>query len=152
MSDVTSWIRHGVELRRPLFIHESLHLSDKIIIVGGGLSGLSCAYRIAQKRPDIEVVLLEKSPHLGGVISTWSEGEWVCDLAVNATRAHPAFWRLVKDLDLSNEFNPSRARAKSRWILLNGRRHRLSPLSLLKIGPFKLLKSCLLYTSPSPRD
>ena len=71
MSDVTSWIRHGVEMRRPLFIHESLHLSDKIIIVGGGLSGLSCAYRIAQKRPNIEVVLLEKSPHLGGVISTW---------------------------------------------------------------------------------
>ena len=141
MSDVTSWIRHGVEMRRPLFIHESLHLSDKIIIVGGGLSGLSCAYRIAQKRPNIEVVLLEKSPHLGGVISTWSEGEWVCDLAVNATRAHPAFWRLVKDLDLSNEFNPSRARAKSRWVLLNGRRHRLSPLSLLKIGPYKLLKS-----------
>ena len=38
MSDVTSWIRHGVEMRRPLFVHESLPLSDKIIIVGGGLS------------------------------------------------------------------------------------------------------------------
>jgi len=141
MSDVTSWTRHGAEMRRPLFVHKALPLCDKIVIVGGGLSGMSCAYRIAQKRPDLEIVLVEKSNRLGGVISTWSEDEWICDLAVNATRSHPAFWRLVEDLHLSDEFKPSRARAKSRWVLLNGKRHRLGPLSLLKIGPLKLIRS-----------
>ena len=101
MSDVASWIRHGVEMRRPLFVNDSLSQSKKIVIVGGGLSGMCNAFRIAQKSPNVEVILIEKSERLGGVISTWSENDWVCDLAVNATRSHPAFWRLVDDLNLS---------------------------------------------------
>ena len=141
MSDVEHWIRHGVEMRRPLLVKQSLSQSEKVIIVGGGLSGMSCAYRIAQKRPSAEVILIEKSEHLGGVISTWTEEEWVCDLAVNATRAHPAFWRLVKDLNLSKQFQPSRPRAKSRWVLLGEKRHRLSPFTLFKIGPLRLLRA-----------
>ena len=86
-------------MRRPLLVNESLSQAEKVVIVGGGLSGMCCAYRIALKRPDVEVVLLEKSNRLGGVISTWSDGEWICDLAVNATRSHPAFWRLIQDLN-----------------------------------------------------
>ena len=42
-------------------------------------------YRIAKKRPDIDVIIHEKSNRLGGVIATWQDGEWICDLAVNAT-------------------------------------------------------------------
>ena len=141
MSDVTSWIRHGVEMRRPLLVKDSLSQSKKIVIVGGGLSGMCNAFRIAQKSPDVEVILIEKSERLGGVISTWSENDWVCDLAVNATRAHPAFWRLVDDLNLSKQFQPSRQRAKSRWVLLGEKRHRLSPLTLFKIGPLRMLKA-----------
>ena len=141
MSDVASWIRHGVEMRRPLLVKDSLSQSKKIVIVGGGLSGMCNAFRIAQKSPDVEVILIEKSERLGGVISTWSENDWVCDLAVNATRAHPAFWRLVDDLNLSKQFQPSRQRAKSRWVLLGEKRHRLSPLTLFKIGPLRMLKA-----------
>lgn len=140
MSNVDAWIRHGSEMRRPLLVADDMSTSEKIVIVGGGLSGLCCAYRIAKKRPDIHVFLIEKAPHLGGVISTWKSGEWVCDLAVNATRPHPAFWRLVADLGLSSQFHASRSRAKSRWVLLNGKKHRLSFLSLFKIGALKLRK------------
>ena len=86
--------------------------------MGGGLSGLCCAYRIAMKRPDLEIIIHEKSSTLGGVIATWKEDDWICDIAVNATRAHPAFWRLIADLELSNMFKPSPSDAKSRWILV----------------------------------
>ena len=141
MSDIASWVRHGVEMRRPLLVKENLSQSEKIVIVGGGLSGMCNAYRIAQKRPQIEIILVEKSDRLGGVISTWSEDEWVCDLAVNATRPHPAFWRLVKDLNLSQQFKPSRPRAKSRWVLLGDKKHRLSALTLFKIGPIRLIRA-----------
>ena len=78
--------------------------STKVCVVGGGLSGLTVAYRIATKRPDLHVELIEKSDRLGGVIETWTRGDWVCDIAVNATRAHPAFWRLVDDLGLGESF------------------------------------------------
>ena len=141
MPSLDSWVKHGEELRRPLIANSKLGESEKVVIVGGGLSGLSCAYRIAQKRPDVSVVIHERSTHLGGVINTWQEGEWICDLAVNATRPHPAFWRLIKDLGLSEKFNPSRPQAKSRWVLLDGKSHKLSWRTLFKIGPFKLRKA-----------
>ena len=141
MPSLESWIKHGEELRRPLVANAKLGGSKKVVIVGGGLSGLCCAYRIAQKRPDISVVIHERSNRLGGVINTWQEGEWICDLAVNATRPHPAFWRLIKDLGLSEKFTPSRPQAKSRWVLLNGKPHKLSWRTLFKIGPLKLRKA-----------
>ena len=141
MPSLESWIRHGEELRRPLIANAKLGKSEKVVIVGGGLSGLCCAYRIAQKRPDISVVIHERSNRLGGVINTWQEGEWICDLAVNATRPHPAFWRLIKDIGLSEKFSPSRPKAKSRWVLLDGKSHKLSWRTLLKIGPLKLRKA-----------
>ena len=141
MSSLESWIKHGEELRRPLIANAKLGDSEKVVIVGGGLSGLCCAYRIAHKRPDISVIILERTNRLGGVINTWQDGEWICDLAVNATRPHPAFWRLIYDLELSEKFSPSRPQAKSRWVLLDGKSHKLSWRTLFKIGPLKLRKA-----------
>ncbi len=137
----SDWLRYGDEMRRPLLVNPDFDKSNKIVIVGGGLSGLCCAYRIAEKRPDIEIVVLEKNSCLGGVIKTWRDGEWICDVAVNAARPHPSFWRLVQDLGLSDSFKSSNPKAKARWILINDVPHKLSFLSLFKIGPFKLWRS-----------
>ena len=141
MSNLESWVKHGEELRRPLVVNPKISQSSKVLVVGGGLSGMCCAYRIAMKRPDIKVIIHEQSNRLGGVISTWQQDEWICDLAVNATRPHPAFWRLVNDLGLATKFSSSNAEARSRWILLNGKKHKLSWRTLFKIGPFKLRNS-----------
>ena len=144
MSTLEDWIKHGEELRRPLLVNEKLSESKTVVIVGGGLSGMCCAYRIASKRPDVKVILIEQSDRLGGVITTWQDGAWLCDLAVNATRPHPAFWRLVEDLNLASKFTPSRQEAKDRWILMSGKSHKLSWRTMFKIGPIKLLKSVRL--------
>ena len=141
MSNLEDWVKHGEEIRRPLVVNEDLGKSTKVVIVGGGLSGMACAYRIAKKRPDIDIIIHEKSNRLGGVIATWQEGEWICDLAVNATRPHPAFWRLIADLNLASKFSPSRPEATARWVLLNDKKHKLSWRTLFKIGPLKLRKS-----------
>ena len=69
MTDLESWIKYGDEMRRPLIINPDLANSSKVVIVGGGLSGMTCAYRLSQKRPDLEIILLEKKDFLGGVIS-----------------------------------------------------------------------------------
>jgi hypothetical protein len=37
-----------------------------IIIVGGGISGLYCAYRILEKKPKCKILILESESHLGG--------------------------------------------------------------------------------------
>ena len=97
MYTLEDWVRHGDELRRPLLVSKGLVDSESLGIVGGGLSGLSLAYRIGSERPDLPIKLIEKTGRLGGVIETWREGEWVCDISVNAVRPHPSFWRLVDD-------------------------------------------------------
>ena len=141
MTGLDEWVLHGDEMRRPLLVNPKIIESTKLVIVGAGLSGLCCAYRIAKKRPDLEVILHEKSSKIGGVISTWAENEWLCDVAVNATRPHPAFWRLIDDLNLNSFFKASNPVAKSRWVILDGKRHKLSWRTIFKIGPIKLLKS-----------
>ena len=141
MTDLESWINYGDEMRRPLLITPELANSSKVVIVGGGLSGMCIAFRLSRKRPDLEIILLEQKDSLGGVISTWKEDEWICDLAVNATRPHPSFWRLVEDLGLSDSFKPSNKDAKSRWILLDNKKHRLSFFTIFKLGFLKTLNS-----------
>lgn len=42
-----------------------------VIIVGGGLSGGLLAYRLFQKKPNLKIIVLEKSQNWGGV-HTWS--------------------------------------------------------------------------------
>jgi protoporphyrinogen oxidase len=41
-----------------------------IIIIGGGISGLYTFYKLKKERPEINILLLEKNPDLGGKIKT----------------------------------------------------------------------------------
>ncbi|MEC8311343.1 MAG: hypothetical protein VXZ64_00780, partial [Candidatus Thermoplasmatota archaeon] len=76
----------------------------------------------------------------GGVIRTWRKDGWVGEFAVNASRPHPAVWRLIDDLSLMPSWQPSRAEARHRWILTEGRRHRLGLSTMLKVGPGRMLR------------
>ena len=143
MYTLEDWVRHGDELRRPLLVSDGLVGSESVGIVGGGLSGLSLAYRIGTARPDLPIKLIEKTGRLGGVIETWREGEWICDLSVNAVRPHPSFWRLVDDLDMGGSFSPSRGTSSSRWVILRSGKHRISPATILKIGALGFFRGAL---------
>src|SRR5215475_6557223 len=66
--------------------------SQRIVIVGGGIAGLSAAVRLAQS--GLPVTLLEAS-QLGGAASTRNQG-WLHSGGAFALRA-PAFSRLCRD-------------------------------------------------------
>ena len=137
------WVKHGQELRRPLLVHPSIVDGDTSVIVGGGLSGMVTGFRIAKKNPRRRVVILEKEDCLGGVIDTWRSGDWLCDIAVSSARPHPAFWRLVNDLNLGGSFQGSKREAKERWIFLDGKYIKLSWKIIFRIGVIKVLKSLI---------
>ncbi|HUJ75738.1 MAG TPA: FAD-dependent oxidoreductase, partial [bacterium] len=42
----------------------------RLAIIGGGIAGLSAAWRARRLSPDIEITLIEKEPTLGGKIRT----------------------------------------------------------------------------------
>lgn len=46
-----------------------LSQQKSVVVVGGGLAGLACAYELSQR--GFTVTLLEKSPQLGGKIASW---------------------------------------------------------------------------------
>ena len=52
-----------------LDLPRSLHQPKSVIVVGGGLAGLACAYELSQR--GFAVTLLERSPQLGGKIASW---------------------------------------------------------------------------------
>ena len=57
-------------LQDNLDLPQYLNKSKSVVIVGGGLAGLACAYELSQR--GFAVTLLEKSPQLGGKIASWS--------------------------------------------------------------------------------
>jgi len=140
MQERQAWIRHGQELRRPLLVNPALADEGHVVVVGAGLSGLAAAYRLREARPDVRITVLERGDRAGGVIRTWRKDGWVGEFAVNASRPHPAVWRLIDDLGLMAAWHPSRPEAKHRWIEHNGRRRRLGPSTVLKVGPRRLLR------------
>lgn len=46
-----------------------LSQTRSVVVIGGGLAGLACAYELAQR--GFQVTLLERSTHLGGKIASW---------------------------------------------------------------------------------
>ena len=56
---------------------------ERIVIVGGGISGLATAYYLLQKRPDIELLVLEAEKRPGGKVWTERTEGFVCEAGVN---------------------------------------------------------------------
>lgn len=52
--------------------------APRVVVVGGGIAGLAAATRIAERRPDAEVLLLEASDRIGGKLRRIQlAGAWV---------------------------------------------------------------------------
>ena len=45
-------------------------MNRRVVVVGGGIAGLTALYRIRQQSPETETILLEASPRIGGKILT----------------------------------------------------------------------------------
>lgn len=56
--------------RDTLKLPRLLSQQKSVVVIGGGLAGLACAYELSQR--GFVVTLLEKSPQLGGKIASWS--------------------------------------------------------------------------------
>lgn len=107
----------------------------RVVVVGGGLSGLAAAFRIRQAHPDWPLTLLEAQPRLGGNIGTEQVDGFTVERGPNALfDIKPHAIQLCRDLGLGDQLIPaSDAARKNRYLFLNGRLHRLpgDPLGLL---------------------
>lgn len=107
----------------------------RIVIVGGGLSGLAAAFRIRQALPGAHLTLLEAMPRLGGNIGTDRVDGFTVERGPNGLfDAKPHAVQLCRELGLGDRLIPaSEGARKNRYLSLDGKLHRLpgDPLGLL---------------------
>ena len=95
------------------------------LIVGGGISGLVCAYALRQA--GIDALLLEASPRPGGIIHSERREGYLLELGPQSFSGTPALRSLCSELALENELLEAPARAP-RFVLI-GQELRPVPLS-----------------------
>ena len=88
------------------------------LVIGGGISGLVCAY--ALRRSGIDAQLGESSPRPGGVIQSVSREGFLCELGPQSFSGTPALRQLCVDLGISNELMQAPPRAP-RYVLIDGK-------------------------------
>lgn len=112
------------------------------IVIGGGISGLACAYRLRQR--GIPVLLLEQGQRVGGVIDSVEEEGFLFELGPQSFLSTDALLEVIASAGLDAELLRANPRA-SRFVLVNGRLERV-PMS-----PAGLLTTTLLSWPPKWR-
>jgi oxygen-dependent protoporphyrinogen oxidase len=117
----------------------------RVVIVGGGISGLSAAYDLTRAGADCTV--FEKQPRLGGVIETRTWENCTIDCGPDSfLSAKPEALALIKEVGLEGEVIGSNDHQRITYIQKNGRLVAL-PDGVMMIVPSKvmpLIKSPLL--------
>jgi protoporphyrinogen/coproporphyrinogen III oxidase len=103
---------------------------EKTVVIGAGITGLTCAYSL--QRWGLPVLVLEASNHPGGLISTTCRKDFLFESGPQCPRFNELLWKLIGELNLASEFVGGNPRAK-RYIVKNGRlcSAPLSPGSLI---------------------
>jgi oxygen-dependent protoporphyrinogen oxidase len=111
-----------------------------IVIVGGGLSGLTVAYRLKQLSPSSIINILETHGRPGGNIGTEDHRGFRVETGPNGFLDRtPSVPRLVRDLGLADRLiAASEGSRKNRYLFLGNK------LQKLPRGPFGLLATPLL--------
>jgi len=131
--------------------------TNKVVVIGAGISGLACAYRL--KRLGIPCLVLEAQDRPGGMIATIRRGGFLFETGPQFPRFPRPVWDLVRELNLENEFLPGDSKAK-RYILRNSRLHRapFSPQGLIGTGllgfgsKFRILSEVFRSSYPPPQE
>lgn len=98
----------------------------RLAVVGGGLSGLTAAYRLQelarQAGQPVELTLFEASPQTGGIVGTIRRDGYLVDVGADSFITNkPAALRLCKRLGIEDRLQPLDARYRGATVLHEGR-------------------------------
>ena len=104
----------------------------RVAIIGGGISGLTLAFRLKQYLADVDIQILESEKSIGGKIASFRDQGFIYESGPNGfLDSNPSTLNLSKELGLSEQLAPANdAAAKKRFLLLGGKL-RMLPSSLL---------------------
>ncbi len=92
----------------------------RLLVIGGGLAGLSAAWAARKAGADVRVLELDASP--GGVVQSVNEQGFLVETGPNTlTTSNPAFLNLIGELGLEKEITATAPAARARYIVRNGK-------------------------------
>jgi oxygen-dependent protoporphyrinogen oxidase len=109
-----------------------------VVVIGAGISGLVCAYRL--KMLGVDVVLLEQSGQVGGVMQSVRIDEFLIERGPNSAQGIPELLALVDELGITSELVEGNPKAPA-YVYFNGK------LRAVPMSPPSLLTSDLLSLS-----
>ncbi len=118
---------------------------SKIIIIGGGITGLAAAWELQQQ--GVEYILLEGSNRLGGKIVTERADGFIIEAGADSFLTHkPWAWQLCHEIGLAERLIPTNEAQRNVYIYHN-ERLQLFPRGMrliVPVDPDGLLESALL--------
>jgi protoporphyrinogen/coproporphyrinogen III oxidase len=131
-------------------------MKTQVAVIGGGISGLACAYRLWQL--GVPVTLLEAEEHAGGLIGTVEHDGFVFETGPQSFQGTDSALDLVRELGLEVDLCQADTRAP-RYILRKGHLEKIpmSPQamlgsSLLGVGSRWRIASEALRSTKPPKD
>jgi oxygen-dependent protoporphyrinogen oxidase len=116
-------------------------MAPRVIIVGGGITGLSAAYELSVL--GVPAILLEPRPRLGGVIETETIQGCVIEGGPDSfLSAKPAAAALIRELGLGDGLTGSNDESRVTYVVRGGRLVAL-PEGLMMMAPTRLLPVAL---------
>jgi oxygen-dependent protoporphyrinogen oxidase len=116
-------------------------------VIGGGISGLTAAYRLRQLVPSARVKVFEASDRLGGVLSTERHGDFLIERGADSfITKQPCALDLCHELGLVEQIIPTNS-ANRRALVLKGNELHPVPEGFVLIRPQRIgpiLKTPLL--------
>jgi oxygen-dependent protoporphyrinogen oxidase len=109
--------------------------SKHVIVIGAGISGLSCAHRLNQM--GAEVTLLESTDRPGGVIGTIRKEGFLFESGPQSFQTTDLILSLIRELGIEADLQKADSRT-ARYILLHGK------LQKIPTSPQAMLTSSLL--------
>ncbi|MGH2637827.1 MAG: protoporphyrinogen oxidase [Rhabdochlamydiaceae bacterium] len=102
-----------------------------IIILGGGISGLTLAYDLAKHQDRFQIRLIEKSDHLGGWIDTDTSTGFFFEKGPRLFRGSrsPHFLALTKEIGLHSELIESKKEGQGRYLWMEGKLRKIPIVS-----------------------
>src|SRR5579863_4032145 len=89
----------------------------QVLVVGAGISGLTCAYYLRKSGIDVQIV--EAADRPGGVIRSERRDGFLLELGPQSFNGTPQILELCRDLGIANELVEAPPRAP-RFLLLDG--------------------------------